>query len=122
MLPSSEAVRRIAVVGYGDPKVIAEARSRVEAIAAAAAVEVVDGDDVDLAVVLGGDGTMLRALHRFLGTPVPVLGVNFGRVGFLPAMSPAGMEEGLPRALARERRVVELPTLDVDVDGTATFA
>ena len=36
MLPSSEAVRRVTVVGHGDLKIIAEARSRVEAIAAAA--------------------------------------------------------------------------------------
>ena len=67
---------------------IAEARARVEAIAATADAEVVEADDVDLAVVLGGDGTMLRALHRFLGTDVPVIGVNFGRVGFLSAMRP----------------------------------
>ena len=39
--------------------------------AQAAGVEIVDGDDADLAVVLGGDGTTLRALHRFLGTAVP---------------------------------------------------
>ena len=39
--------------------------------------------------MLGGDGTMLRALQRFLGTDVPVLGVNFGRVGFL-----ASIEQG----------------------------
>ena len=122
MRPSSEAVRRVAVVAHGDPEVIAEASARVEAIAAAAGAVVVEGDDVDLAVVLGGDGTMLRALHRFLGTSVPVLGVNFGRVGFLSAMTPAGMEEGLARALAGERRVVELPTLDVDVDGSAACA
>jgi NAD+ kinase len=122
MLPSSDAVRRVAIVAHGDPKVIAEACSRVEVVAAAAGAEVVDSDDVDLAVVLGGDGTMLRALHRFLGTPVPVLGVNFGRVGFLSAMTPDGMEEGLARALAGERRIVELPTLDVDVEGTATCA
>src|SRR5262245_3280762 len=122
MTPSTEAVRRVAVVSHGDPKVIAAACARVEAIAGAAGAEVVEGDDVDLAVVLGGDGTMLRALHRFLGTSVPVIGVNFGRVGFLSAMIPAGMEEGLARAFAGERRVVELPTLDVDVGGTATVA
>jgi NAD+ kinase len=112
----------VAVVAHGDPNVIAEARGRVSAIAAAAGAEVVEDDDVDLAVVLGGDGTTLRALHRFLGTSIPVLGVNFGRVGFLSAMTPDGMEEGLARALAGERRVVELPTLDVDVDGTGTVA
>ena len=119
MTPSSEPARRIAICAHGDPKVIADACARVEAIAAAVGAEVIEGDDVDLAVVLGGDGTMLRALHRFLGTSVPVIGVNFGRVGFLSAMTPDGMEDGLARALAGERRVVELPTLDVDVNGTA---
>ena len=122
MTPSADPVRRIAVVGHGDPAVIAGAKARLEAICEAAGVEVVDGDDVDLAVVLGGDGTTLRALHRFLGTRVPVMGVNFGRVGFLSAMGPDHMEEGLARAFAGERRVVELPTLDVDVDGTSAVA
>ena len=49
---------------------------------------------------------MLRALHRFLDTGVPVIGVNFGRVGFLSAMGRDAMEEGLARAFAGERRIV----------------
>ena len=122
MPPSAEPVRRIAVVSHGDPEVIAGAVAKLETIAAAAGVEVVERDDVDLAVVLGGDGTMLRALHRFLGTSVPVIGVNFGRVGFLSAMGPEDMDEGLRRAFAGERRIVELPTLDVNVDGVDAVA
>jgi NAD+ kinase len=121
MQPSAEPVRRIAVVSYGDPDLIASASARLEAVLAEAGVEIVE-DDPDLAVVLGGDGTMLRALHRFLGTSVPVIGVNFGRVGFLSAMTPPTMEEGLRRAFAGERRVVELPTLDLDVDGMEAVA
>jgi NAD+ kinase len=121
MQPSAEPVRRIAVVSYGDPDLIASASARLEAVLAEAGVEIVD-DDPELAVVLGGDGTMLRALHRFLGTSVPVMGVNFGRVGFLSAMTPPTMEEGLRRAFAGERRVVELPTLDLDVDGMKAVA
>lgn len=119
---SAEPVRRIAVVSHGHPEVIAGALARLEAITAAAGVEIVEGDDAELAVVLGGDGTMLRALHRFLDTGVPVIGVNFGRVGFLSAMGPDGMEAGLARAFAGERRVVELPTLAVDVDGVEAVA
>jgi NAD+ kinase len=122
MLPSVEPVRRIAVVSHGDPDVIAGAMAKLEAITSAAGVEVVEGDDVDLAVVLGGDGTTLRALHRFLDTNVPVLGVNFGRVGFLSAMGREDMDEGLRRAFAGERRIVELPTLDVNVDGVDAVA
>jgi NAD+ kinase len=121
MKPSAEPVRRIAVVSYGDADLIAEATARLDAIAAEAGVEIIE-ENADLAVVLGGDGTMLRALHQFLGTNVPVIGVNFGRVGFLSAMGPDGMEEGLRRAFAGERRVVELPTLDVDVDGIEAVA
>jgi NAD+ kinase len=121
MQPSAEPVRRIAVVGHGEPDVIAAATARLEAIAVKAGVEIAD-DDPDLAVVLGGDGTVLRALHRFLGTSVPVIGVNFGRVGFLSAMSPPAMEEGLRRAFAGERRVVGLPTLDLDADGMQAVA
>jgi len=51
-----------------------------------------------------------------------VIGVNFGRVGFLSAMGPEDMDEGLRRAFAGERRIVELPTLDVNVDGVDAVA
>ncbi len=40
-------------------------------------------DDVELCVVLGGDGTILRALQRYAGTGVPVFAINFGEIGFL---------------------------------------
>ncbi len=122
MTPSAERVRTVAVVSHGDPEVIAGALARLEAIAAREEVEIVEGDEADLAVVLGGDGTTLRALHRFLGSDVPVLGVNFGRVGFLSAMTRDQMEEGLRRAFAGERRTVRLPTLQVDVDGADAVA
>jgi NAD+ kinase len=68
-------------------------------------------EEVDLAVVLGGDGTMLRALQRFLGTGVPVIGVNFGRVGFLASIHADELETGLKRAFDGEFATVELPTL-----------
>jgi NAD+ kinase len=119
MQPSAEPVRRVAVVTR--PDVVEEAKARLEAIVRENGAEIVE-DAADLAVVLGGDGTMLRALHEFLGTDVPVIGVNYGRVGFLSAMTPETMEDGLRRAFARELRVVRLPTLEVDVDGVEAVA
>jgi NAD+ kinase len=57
---------------------------------------------------------MLRALTRFLGARVPVIGVNFGRVGFLSSMAQGELEAGLGRVFAGEYDVVELPTLEVE--------
>jgi NAD+ kinase len=91
---------------------------RVRALAASSGVAVVEPEDgPDLAVVLGGDGTMLRALGRFLGAGVPVLGVNYGRVGFLTAIAADDLESGLSRVFAGEFRTVELSTLQVTVAG-----
>jgi NAD+ kinase len=107
-------VRRVAVVTHSGAG--AEAVSRLERVAAAAGVDVVD-DSPDLAVTLGGDGTMLRTFHRFLGSGVPVFGVNFGRVGFLTAIEAAELEPGLERAFAGDYGIVELPTLEAAIGG-----
>ncbi|WP_205698044.1 NAD(+)/NADH kinase [Conexibacter sp. SYSU D00693] len=71
-------------------------------------------DDVDLCLVLGGDGTILRALRRYAGTGVPVFGVNFGEVGFLATIDPDGVQEDLERALEGDFEVLTLPALAVE--------
>lgn len=68
----------------------------------------------DLIVVLGGDGSMLRALAREAGAGTPVLGVNFGRVGFLCSIERDDLEHGLRRAIRGEYSVLSLPSLTVD--------
>jgi NAD+ kinase len=107
-------VERAAVVTHGKTKNVADAVARLQATAREAGVELLfdpeeagkygvaatDGAAPDLAVVLGGDGTMLRALTRFLGTGVPVIGVNFGRVGFLTAIPAGELETGIARVFA----------------------
>jgi NAD+ kinase len=111
------SVERATVVVHGHPEKVAGARTRVEQLAAVAGVELVESDDVDLAVVLGGDGTMLRALKRFLGTGVPVLGVNFGRVGFLTGIQHEELEDGLRRAFGGDFVTHELPSLEAEAAG-----
>src|SRR5204863_7476599 len=83
-----------------------------------------DGDleGTDLAVVLGGDGTMLRALKRFLGMGVPVIGVNCGRVGCLASLDADALEEGLGRAFSGNYTVVELPVLEAEAGGATWTA
>jgi NAD+ kinase len=56
------------------------------------------GTEEQLCVVLGGDGTILRALRLYAGTRVPVFAVNFGEIGFLATVEPQEMGEGIARA------------------------
>ena len=65
----------------------------------------------DLAVVLGGDGTILTHLRDFAGTGVPVFAVNFGAIGFLATVEPWELEDGIRKALAGEIDAMELPGL-----------
>lgn len=84
-------------------------------------VEIVDdpGDDIDLCIVLGGDGTILTALRRYAGTGVPVFAVNYGEVGFLATIDPDGLVEDFERAFSGEYDTIELPTISVGrPDGT----
>lgn len=75
-------------------------------------------NDVDLCVVLGGDGTILHALRRYAGTGVPVFAVNFGEVGFLATVEPDELgDDGFHRALRRDFEVLSLPALSVEAGG-----
>jgi NAD+ kinase len=135
--PSARRVARAAVITHGKPGQIGSGFARLQAVAQEHGVELVlspdeaekhglEGSDpaevADLAVVLGGDGTVLRALARFLGTGVPVIGVNFGRVGFLSSMGRRDLEEGLGRVFAGEYDVVDLPTLELEHPDGRTVA
>ncbi len=73
-------------------------------------------DDVELCVVMGGDGTILRALRRYAGTSVPVFAVNYGEIGFLATIDPDGdsMRDGFERALAGDFETLTLPALALE--------
>jgi NAD+ kinase len=108
---AGKPVSRASVVLHGRPERLADAPARVRALAERRGVELTEDGAPDIAIVLGGDGTTLRALHRYLGTGVPALGVNFGRVGFLTSVDGAQLEEGLDRVFAGEYDITPLPTL-----------
>jgi NAD+ kinase len=72
-------------------------------------------DDVDLCVVLGGDGTILRALQRYAGTGVPVFAINFGAIGFLATVERQDFEDGIRRALDGDFELLQLPAIVLDM-------
>jgi NAD+ kinase len=115
-------VEAAAVVAHGRIDVD-EAVKRVRGVAERAGVTLVDEPkSAQLVVAVGGDGTILRTLARLLGTGVPVIGVNFGRVGFLASIEPERLEADLARVFAGEYRTIEQPTLEAQLDGKAFVA
>src|SRR5690606_8192093 len=64
-------------------------------------------DDVEIAIVLGGDGTILRAAELVRESGSPVLGINMGHVGFLAEIERDDMDEAVRRVIQREYRSEE---------------
>ena len=90
-------------------------------------IEVVDADDhaadgAEIAIVLGGDGTFLRAAELTRPTGTPLLGVNLGHVGFLAEVEPEALDDTVRHIVNREYAVEERLTLGVTVtvDGQLT--
>jgi NAD+ kinase len=67
--------------------------------------------NTDLAVVLGGDGTILTTLRHYARRDVPVFAVNFGTIGFLATVEPADLDEGMRLALAGDLDAMPIPGL-----------
>jgi NAD+ kinase len=113
---TSREAPRVVVLGSGDR---ADIRQQVEGLKAsiAASAEIVlwdlafaatlDNVDADMAIVFGGDGSILRAAHQMAYRQLPVLAVNLGKLGFLADLSTAQFLEALPQISRGEYRVVE---------------
>lgn len=71
--------------------------------------------EVELCLVLGGDGTILRALKNYSGTGVPVFAVNFGEIGFLATVEPEEIEDGVRRALEGDFELLRLPGIVLEL-------
>jgi NAD+ kinase len=96
-------------------------QERVEVVAVEADSPIdLDRIDVDTLLVFGGDGTLLSTARRLKGRPIPLMGVNFGRLGFLASFSPeqfmqhfdAHVQGKLPIS---SRMQLEASVIDADV-------
>ncbi len=87
----SARVERVDV--SGDARALVRERQALQGSAAG-------GDLPDLAIVLGGDGAILGVVRAFADHPVPTLGINFGRVGFLASVPSGRWREALEPILA----------------------
>jgi len=108
---------RFLILGNGAKSHVAESADRLATAVKTAGGEVVLTDltrqrdlanvDADLALVLGGDGAILRAARQMGYRQNPVLGVNLGRLGFLADLSPEEAVEYLPAVIRGEYHLTE---------------
>ncbi|WP_197377568.1 NAD kinase [Mycolicibacterium baixiangningiae] len=94
--------------------------SPVDIAAIGVDINVVDAEEraaegCELVLVLGGDGTFLRAAELARNVEIPVLGVNLGRIGFLAEAEAEAIDSVLDHVVRRDYRVEERMTLDVAV-------
>jgi NAD+ kinase len=126
-LPLGDAPRRIGLVVNPERDVartVAQAtkeywESRGHAVVedAGTRVEAHFGDEpIDLAICLGGDGTMLRTVHFAAPAGVPVLGVNLGTLGYLSGVEPDLLLPAFEALECGEYEIEERMTLDIVVE------
>jgi NAD+ kinase len=132
--PEPARALRAFVITHGRAATVGDGLRRLAHVAAEHAVELVvpeieaqkhpvdlsvatwstgQASDADIVVVLGGDGTVLRALHEVIGTETPVLAINYGRVGFLTTAGVEKLEEAAAAAFTGAYEVVALPTVEL---------
>lgn len=88
----------------------------VTAVQPGSVVDVFDPTgDIDLALSIGGDGTVLRTVHLLDGRPVPVMGVNVGLLGYLTEVEPPGVAPALERFFAGDHEIDTRMMLAVSV-------
>jgi NAD+ kinase len=106
---------RLAAAGIA-PRMLAD---EAESLGLAAPSTVPRDDDaavgVELVLVLGGDGTLLRGAELARSADIPLLGVNLGHVGFLAEAEPDAMESTIDHVVRKDYRVEERMTVDVTV-------
>jgi NAD+ kinase len=76
------------------------------------------GEGLDLAVSLGGDGNILRAVALVAAHDVPILGVNFGQLGYLTVVEPADARWAIEATLAGRHEIERRMLLDVAVESS----
>src|SRR4051812_13289425 len=116
------------IVNLGKPKVRQAVEELLPWLQQRANVIAVDSDsnvdltqiDAEALLIFGGDGTLLSTARRLKGRQIPMMGVNFGRLGFLASFTPAQFKDAFQKLIDRRlptssRLVIEASVIDADV-------
>ena len=108
---------RIALIGkVRSPEIAGSLRELAELLGKRGCMVLEEKDaSADLAVVVGGDGSLLAAARELVGRKVPVVGVNLGRLGFMTDIGHENMREGIGAILDGQYTIEERALLDAEI-------
>jgi len=108
--------RRVALIGKLNSREVDSSLREIGEFLAARGCEVLkEGKGADLAIVVGGDGTMLAAARDLVPLGVPLVGINQGRVGFMTDIGHDDMRAGVGAILEGRYLVEERTLLDAEI-------
>src|SRR5262245_40008502 len=87
--------RRVALIGKKTPEIAQSLRALRRVVEKRGCTVVADGRRADLAIVIGGDGTMLAAARELARHGVPLAGINRGRLGFMTDIALSEMKRSV---------------------------
>jgi NAD+ kinase len=128
-LECAEALQKAGITPVMDQQERAETLAHAKTVSNSSAESIlelgkdVQESDLELAVVLGGDGTILKAAELVRASQTPLLGINLGHVGFLAESEKNEISSTMARVVAKDYLVKERLTLDVAVklDGKEVY-
>src|SRR5579863_7261881 len=110
----------VALLSEARVQVLADAGLKLPLSAGAKAVSRAElAQAADLIIVVGGDGTLLKAAHAIAARPVPLVGVNLGRLGFLADITPERLQDDMAAMLKGDYTSEERLLLDSCVQRSA---
>jgi NAD+ kinase len=117
MPPAAAAPRfgRVALIGKLKSPEVEASMEAMRRFLVARGCEISSGESADLAVVIGGDGTMLAAARQLARHRIPLIGVNQGRVGFMTDIGHDDMLAGVGAVLEGRYSIEERAVLDAEV-------
>lgn len=112
--------KRLTAYLDGKAQVVMQEKDRIDGICA----QFVNGDvfeNCHAAIVLGGDGTMIRVAEQASAKAIPVMGINLGKVGFLTEVETDDMESACQRLLAGDFMVEERMMMEISLESGDTY-
>ena len=98
-----------------DLKVAMRTKDLMESLGAEVVIEPSPDDPVGVIISIGGDGTFLSVIHKYLNSGCEFVGINKGSVGFLTSINEKDIDRDIPKLIKGEYDLIERNTLKVEL-------